>query len=146
MPHVLLTQHNKLNKTQGFDFNTESEEKRKIRMMQDFMADEKGPKNEDKFKEVKAWQYEKILNVLLDRLALVDPIQACSHDLQKLEGKRVLICDPVLGAGAGGHGILQFAGQKRVLNDQRRAIQRYEKSLKKTRMQQEALGLPLEKY
>lgn len=115
-------------------------------MMQDFMGDEKGIKSDDKYKEVKAWQYEKILNVLLDKLALVNPIKACSHDLQRLEGKKVLICDPELGAAASGHGILQFAGQKRVLNDQRRAIIRYEKNLKKTRMQQEALGLPLEKY
>ncbi|GMH88110.1 hypothetical protein TL16_g11061 [Triparma laevis f. inornata] len=126
---------------EGFNF-----ESKKIRMMQDFMGDEKGIKSDDKYKEVKAWQYEKILNVLLDKLALVNPIKACSHDLQRLEGKKVLICDPELGAAASGHGILQFAGQKRVLNDQRRAIIRYEKNLKKTRMQQEALGLPLEKY
>ena len=76
----------------------------------------------------------------------MDPIKACSYDIQRLEGKKVLICDPSLGAEARGHGILQFAGQKRVLNDQRRAIARYEKNLKRTRMQQEALGLPLEKY
>ena len=95
--------------------------------------------------QIKAWQYDKILQVLLDKLALVDPIKACSYDIQRLEGKKVLICDPKLGADAHGYGILQFAGQKRVLNDQRRAIARYEKNLKRTRMQQEALGLPLEK-
>ena len=157
-------------------------------MMQNFMRDTRAVQKDENYKEVKAWQYEKILNILLDKvrrkgrgletrestqrkypfllrpsrslelpsltkrcarfgqLSLVDPIKACSHDIQKLEGKKVLICDPLLGAYARGHGILQFAGQKRVLNDQRRAIARYEKNLKRTRMQQEALGLPLEKY
>ena len=58
----------------------------------------------------------------------------------------ILICNPVLGKDAGGHGILKFAGQRRILNDQRKAITRYDKNLKKKRMQQESLGLPLELY
>ena len=70
---------------------------------------------------------------------------------QRLRNLKWACCQQVLAAQLAfnillAHGILQFAGQKRVLNDQRRTIQRYEKSLKKTRMQQEALGLPLEKY
>jgi len=131
-------------KYEGWEESKESVEQQSIHMMQDFMKGKK--KDEDPLAELKAWQYDKVLQVLLKNLALVDPIKACSFDLQKQEGKMVLICNPILGKNAGGHGILKFAGQRRILNDQRRAIRRYDKNLKKKRMQEESLGLPLTLY
>ena len=101
---------------------------------------------DDPLKEVKPWQYDKVLQVLLNNLALVEPIKACSFDLARLEGKMILICNEKLGKNAKGQGILKFTGQRRILGDQRRALLRYDKNLRKKRMQQEALGKPLEKY
>jgi hypothetical protein len=133
---------------EGYDRSQESEETQKIHMMQELMRDDKKPEKIQDIDEVvvKQWQYDKVLQVLLANIALVDPINACSWDLRKMEGKKVLICNPVLGAEAKGHGILKFNGQKRILKDQRRAIGRYEKNLKKRQMQQEATGKPLDLY
>ena len=127
----------------------ESEEAHKIHALQELMkgGEEKKEKLVDVSKTiVKQWQYDRVLQVLLLNVALVDPIRACSHDMAKQEGRKVLICNPALGSSAHGHGILKFNGQKRILKDMRKSIGRYEKGLKKRQMQQEALGMPLDLY
>ena len=140
----------------GYDEDKQSADVQNIHMMQNLMGSSSGEGGsslggkvqvEDiSVTRVKHWQHDKVLQVVLDNLALVDPIKACSFDMAKQEGKKVLICNPELGAEARGPGILKFNGQKRILKDQRRAIGRYEKDLKKRHMHQEALGKPLDLY
>jgi hypothetical protein len=134
---------------EGYDQSKESDEVKKIHMLQEFMKDPaKAAEKVEAIEKtvVKHWQYDKVLQVVLLNVALVDPIRACSWDMAKQEGRKVLICNPVLGRDAKGHGILKFNGQKRILKDMRKAIGRYEKGLKKRQRQQEALGKPLDLY
>ena len=71
---------------------------------------------------VKLWQHNRVLEIILCKVALVDPIKSCSSELQKVEGGKVVVCDLVNGSEAKGYGILNSNGQKRILKDMRSEV------------------------
>jgi len=129
----------------GYDKSKDSLATQQTHAMQQMLNNNLKVIDED-HKEVKLWQYERILKVMIANLALVDPIKSSSFEMQKLEGTKVIVCDLKYGNKANGFGILKFNGQKRILKDQKKAIVRYERNLKRTQTRQEAHGLPIDQY
>ena len=138
-------------KYKGYDRSKESEDTKQIHEMQAFMnrdakAEAKKKEEDDRLREIKPWQYERILNMLLEGLALVNPIKSSSDELQKTEGSKIMIVEIDLGSTAHGNGILVFDGQKRYLKDQKKTFNKYYKELKGRQNKQKALGIAVDKW
>jgi len=135
----------------GYDRRKETDEVKQIHDMQALLNRDKKTEalkkeEDDKLKEIKEWQYERILGLLLDGLALVDPIKSSSNEIQRIEGSKVFIVEINLGSSAHGHGILVFDGQKRYLRDQKKTFMKYHKELKGRQNKQKALGIAVDTW
>lgn len=86
------------------------------------------------------------MGILLEGLALVDPIASSSEEIQKKEGSKILIVEIELGAKAGGKGILVFDGQRRYLKDQKKTYKKYAKELRGRQNKQKALGIEVDSW
>jgi len=150
---------------QGYDRGKESDDAKQIHEMQSLMSSNSGNGNgngngnekkgkrggepeldEDRLREIKPWQFERILKMLLEGLALVNPIKSSSEELQKKEGSKILVVEINLGSSAHGHGILVFNGQRRYLKDQKKSFQKYNKELRGRQNKQMALGIAVDTW
>lgn len=91
-------------------------------------------------KPVKPWQHERVVNLLVSMLALVEPVTALSSELLKLDQGRTLVIDLQQGPNANGPGILRTKGLRRVLLDRAKSLKRYDTTMKKLRDKEEAMG------
>ena len=66
---------------------------------------------------IKRWQHKRVLALVLDHVALVEPIVAPTRELADLDVQRSLVVDVRRGAAAAGPGLAQKTGLDRGLRD-----------------------------
>jgi len=77
--------------------------------------------------QVKAWQHERVLELLLSMLALTEPIGSLTNDLRALDKHRTLVCHPTRAQSVNGPSIQRTVGLSRTLKDEALALQVYER-------------------
>ena len=68
-----------------------------------------------------AWEHGRVLQLLLSCLAITDAIEGLG-ELDKYDGKRIMVCDENFKEHVEGPSILDLSGQGRVLNDTKHAL------------------------
>ena len=89
---------------------------------------------------IKPWQHERIVELLLSRLALTMPIHAPTTELQRMDVRRALVVDNELGADVRGHSIQVKDGLGRQLADCEGEIVRYFSRKKQQERLMRAMG------
>lgn len=90
--------------------------------------------------KVPAWNKEKVVEMLVSRLALVDAIKAPTGEMEEREGGGTIILHPEKGAAVSTRG-MRTKGLKRVLRDKFEVTRRYERSGERGRARTLGMGL-----
>ena len=90
---------------------------------------------------VKPWQHERVTALLVSLLALVEPIDAGTAELQQKEMCGTLIVEE-RGAAAGGDGIQRLSQREsRILSDQAQKLKLYYRNVRREQERKLSLGL-----
>lgn len=90
---------------------------------------------------IRKWQHKRVLQLLLDNVALVSPITAPTAELANLDVRRALVVDPDRGAKIAGPG-LQEKALDRLLKDTKKCLRDHRARVAADRKKQAARGLP----